>query len=362
MLNASNRLIPLFGLCIHCSIDVAASSNDGGAGGGGAATQAGARDTGGFGSSGTEPSTSTGGPGPSCFAPSFDFDETIRPHTLIVAGDNAYVATQDQPVHKVIQADLTTGASFILATPEEEVRDLAVFAGYVYIGEKTAVRRIPEGGGAAEFLADAENLSDLAVDESGVYWTESIAGGGLRYLPAGGGAVEQLPVWFELDPCYLSLSAQGVVILPYNLGPHDVTLVDASLGTSEVLATTLNLARYPFEHAGYVHWLDEPWEGAPGGISRVPSAGGAKEQVLPLEGRLPFHLSIHDGHYTIVSRIGTSDSDVLTGSLPIQDAPTLVVTATVPDYVGSAALNDALIVVAAGTNPKLRSYCRADLP
>lgn len=82
-------------------------------------------------------------------------------------------------------------------------------------GTTGGVYRLPVGGGAAELLVAAERGAvGLAVDDTGVYWTDQAAGRVVKTPLAGGESVELVrvsdsPAWVSLDADWVYVATGG---------------------------------------------------------------------------------------------------------------------------------------------------------
>jgi sugar lactone lactonase YvrE len=164
---------------------------------------------------------------------------------------------------------------------------IALYAGVLYVATRSAggpVLAIDTNSRAVQSIGRAgASANDVAVDASGVYWTES---GALQSAPLGGGSATSLlsgirPQRLALDAThvYFTTGASDPTI------PNQIQRIPKAGGTAEVIATGVLTAAITVTSNG-VYFTDRNYTTSEGIISVVPSAGGpsvvlAKEQGFP---------------------------------------------------------------------------------
>lgn len=166
-----------------------------------------------------------------------------------------------------------------VASDEDAPTFLALDETHVYWSTKSAIRRAPRLGGAAETLADAQPVPmGLAVDDSYVYWADhddpgirrvAKAGGPWVVLAAdidGGGAFSM--VVLDETHLYARGGCEKIVRMSKSGGPAEpLVQVDGCIGSIAIDEQSVYFA------AG----------GAPGAILRVPKQGGPAQVLAPAE-------------------------------------------------------------------------------
>ncbi|WP_437679756.1 hypothetical protein [Sorangium sp. So ce131] len=103
---------------------------------------------------------------------------------IAVNAANVYWTCTD-PVG-VFSAPLGGGTPTLLSTGLEEPLGIALDATSIYVGDSYAVRKLPIGGGEAEWLALGTGARRVQVDATHVYWTNADASS-VRKVPIAGG-------------------------------------------------------------------------------------------------------------------------------------------------------------------------------
>lgn len=105
---------------------------------------------------------------------------------------------------------LSDGKKTELASGFTRSDGITVYAKYVYWTTADSVLRVSEAGGTTETVADAQSgPSGIAVDASGVYWTNRSSNGTIQHAALAGGPVETLATG-QNDPHGIALDATTV--------------------------------------------------------------------------------------------------------------------------------------------------------
>lgn len=156
----------------------------------------------------------------------------------------------------------------VLATAQDRPRGIALFGDHVYwVTAGGAVMRVPRTGGAAEELGRGTSLVSVAVDASGVFFTDEGAGT-IGRVPLAGGPVailasgETSPWGIALDGTYAYYTTSTAVRRVPEVGSGAPT--DVAVGLTEPRKIVVS--------GGRVLWVNE--SGVDAVDSRLLSGGG----------------------------------------------------------------------------------------
>lgn len=105
------------------------------------------------------------------------------------------------PLAGALRKTPKVGGAIDTLAPTQGLGGIAVDASHVYFADGNSLKRVPIAGGTVSTLAVTEHqIWQLALDDSYVYWSNTIAGSPLLRVPKAGGAPEFLSTALEDRP------------------------------------------------------------------------------------------------------------------------------------------------------------------
>ncbi len=233
-----------------------------------------------------------------------------EPWGLALDGDHVYWSEQT-PKNGLRRVLKSGGAPETLATDSDWRSEVAVDDSRVYwVGSSGAVMAVPKDAPASSptVLVDQHAVvGGIALDATDVYWTDADSAGGARALgrvsKAGGPAETVLAGYTFLGMTPTSDGASvylGVLDTTTTAHPTRILRLDTSTAAVTQLGES-TLAGAFFSDGQYVYWTDDEW-----GVLAVPAGGGKTVRLASnAPGASPGGLTVSKGVVYWASSDGT---------------------------------------------------------